>query len=382
MLREDLKNDFDALLPGRTDAAGPTRRTALKAALGVGYTAAAGTLMAQTAVKTPADGLTVGEVSYEVNGFKVPAYRAAPAGRTGLPVVLVIQEIFGVHEYIADTARRFAKAGYLAIAPELYARQGDPTSYGEVGKLMSEIVSKVPDAQVMADLADAVAGVEGAPRLDRLRQYFNHPGFVEPMVDATLAALAELDEDLRHDARALELGGGTLVVTVLPQRPDACAGCLDHDLGDVCGQQRAGVGVPGVVQHLARRAFLDGRAVAQDRDAIADGPELVEARARVEAEDRAEDDLQRQVLEAVVGDHRLVARPALDLALGDVADQAVEHADQLAGLDVLDAPGAAVHEDLQLAAQDLGPALRLLEPHLALEERVDHGGERVEFPGT
>jgi carboxymethylenebutenolidase len=156
MLGEDLGKDFDALLPGASTAEGATRRTALKAALGVGYAAAAAPLMAQTAIRTPADGLTVGEVTYEVNGFKVPAYRAAPAGRTGLPVVLVISEIFGVHEYIADTARRFARAGYLAIAPELFARQGDPTSYGEVGKIMSEIVAKVPDAQVMADLDGAL----------------------------------------------------------------------------------------------------------------------------------------------------------------------------------------------------------------------------------
>ncbi|NNU43745.1 dienelactone hydrolase family protein [Ramlibacter montanisoli] len=156
MLGEDLGKDFDALLPGASTVEGATRRTALKTALGVGYAAAAVPLMAQTAIRTPADGLTVGEITYEVNGFKVPAYRAAPAGRTGLPVVLVIQEIFGVHEYIADTARRFARAGYLAIAPELFARQGDPSSYGEVGKIMSEIVAKVPDAQVMADLDGAL----------------------------------------------------------------------------------------------------------------------------------------------------------------------------------------------------------------------------------
>lgn len=156
MLGDDLKNDFDSLLPGTSTEQGATRRTALKAALGVGYAAAAAPLMAQTAIRTPADGLTVGEISYEVNGFKVPAYRAAPAGRTGLPVVLVIQEIFGVHEYIADTARRFARAGYLAIAPELYARQGDPSQYGEIAKLQAEIVSKVPDAQVMADLDGAL----------------------------------------------------------------------------------------------------------------------------------------------------------------------------------------------------------------------------------
>ncbi len=156
MLRDDLKNDFDSLLPGRSTEEGATRRTALKAALGVGYAAAAAPLMAQTAIRTPSDGLTVGEITYEVNGFKVPAYRAAPAGRTGLPVVLVIHEIFGVHEYVADTARRFARAGYLAIAPELFARQGDPAMYGEIAKLQAEIVSKTPDAQVMADLDGAL----------------------------------------------------------------------------------------------------------------------------------------------------------------------------------------------------------------------------------
>jgi len=163
MLRDDLQNDFDSLLPGQSTAQGATRRTALKAALGVGYAAAAAPLVAQTAIRTPSDGLVTGEVTYEVNGFKVPAYRAAPAGKTGLPVVLVIQEIFGVHEYIADTARRFARAGYLAIAPELYARQGDPSSYGEMARLMSEVVSKVPDAQVMADLDGALrwAGANG-----------------------------------------------------------------------------------------------------------------------------------------------------------------------------------------------------------------------------
>lgn len=156
MRTTDLDADFRSLLPpGATGECGPSRRTALKV-LGAGYAAAAGASVAQTAIRTPADGLTVGEISYEVGGFKVPAYRAAPAGRTGLPVVLVVHEIFGVHEYIADTCRRFARAGFLAIAPELYARQGDPTEYGEMARLMSELVSKVPDAQVMGDLDGAL----------------------------------------------------------------------------------------------------------------------------------------------------------------------------------------------------------------------------------
>jgi carboxymethylenebutenolidase len=163
MLTDNLKTEFNALLPGQTTEQGATRRTALKVAMGVGYAAAAAPIMAQNAIKTSSDGLKTGEVTYEVNGFKVPAYFAAPEGKTNLPVVLVIQEIFGVHEYIADTCRRFAKAGYLAIAPELYARQGDPSQYAEIAKLIAEVVSKVPDAQVMADLDGAVkwAGANG-----------------------------------------------------------------------------------------------------------------------------------------------------------------------------------------------------------------------------
>lgn len=152
MSRSDLVVDGQALLNAHGFTVAATRRTALKAALGVGYAAAALPALAQTAIKTPVAGLTVGEVMIDVNGFKMPAYRAAPEGKTGLPVVLVLSEIFGVHEYIADTARRFAQAGYLAIAPELFVRQGDAQSYGEMAKLISEVVAKVPDDQVMADL--------------------------------------------------------------------------------------------------------------------------------------------------------------------------------------------------------------------------------------
>ena len=154
--RSGLQAEFDSLRPGESNEQGATRRTALKAALGVGYAAATLPVIAQTAVTTSTEGLKAGPVKFNVAGFDVPAYAAAPAGKTGLPVVLVIQEIFGVHEYIADTCRRFAKLGYLAIAPDMFARQGDARSYTEIPKLMAEIVSKVPDAQVMADLDGAL----------------------------------------------------------------------------------------------------------------------------------------------------------------------------------------------------------------------------------
>jgi carboxymethylenebutenolidase len=120
-------------------------------------------IQAQTAIKTSTEGLTAGDVMIDVNGHPMPAYRAMPTGKKNLPVVLVMSEIFGVHEYIADTARRFAKAGYLAIAPELFDRQGDAQGYGEMAKLIAEVISKVPDAQVMGDLDACVrwAGENG-----------------------------------------------------------------------------------------------------------------------------------------------------------------------------------------------------------------------------
>jgi carboxymethylenebutenolidase len=154
---KDLIDDTQALLGGHADANGTTRRFALKAAIGVGYAASAMPIFAQTAIKTPFTGLVTGEVTIDVNGFKMPAYRSAPAGKSDLPVVLVISEIFGVHEYIADVTHRLAQAGYMAIAPELFVRQGDPSAYGELAKLQSEIIAKVPDAQVMADLDATVA---------------------------------------------------------------------------------------------------------------------------------------------------------------------------------------------------------------------------------
>ena len=156
-MNKDLVDDTQALLGGHANASGTTRRFALKAAIGVGYAAAAMPIIAQTAIKTPVTGLVTGEVTIDVNGFKMPAYRSVPAGKSDLPVVLVISEIFGVHEYIADVTHRLAQAGYMAIAPELFVRQGDPSEYGELAKLQSEIIAKVPDAQVMADLDATVA---------------------------------------------------------------------------------------------------------------------------------------------------------------------------------------------------------------------------------
>ena len=118
---------------------------------------------AATAITTDATGLEAGEVKIPVPGGEIPGYRAKPAKGSAFPVVLVIQEIFGVHEHMRDVCRRLAKLGYLAIAPELYARQGDVSKIAEVKDIVEQVVSKVPDAQVFADLdaALAFAGKDG-----------------------------------------------------------------------------------------------------------------------------------------------------------------------------------------------------------------------------
>ena len=147
-----LKPDVESLVPGQSY----DRRAFVKTALGSAFAAAAMPVMAQ-AIKTDFAGLTAGEVTIASGGFNMPAYRAQPEGKTNLPVILVVSEIFGVHEHIADICRRFAKLGYLAIAPELFARQGDPSSFGTIQELQSKLISKVPDEQVMGDLDAAVA---------------------------------------------------------------------------------------------------------------------------------------------------------------------------------------------------------------------------------
>jgi len=154
---KDLVQDGDSLVADSPFAEGVDRREFLKVALGTGFAAATLPVAAQSVIKTDTTGLTAGTVNLSVNGQTMPVYRAQPEGKSNLPVILVISEIFGVHEHIADVARRFAKQGYLALAPELFVRQGDPSKISDIATLMKDIISKTPDAQVMGDLDACVA---------------------------------------------------------------------------------------------------------------------------------------------------------------------------------------------------------------------------------
>src|SRR5438046_1440118 len=132
------------------------RRTFVVTSLSAGFALAVLPVSAQT-ITTSNEGLIVGEIKIPVEDGQVPGYRAMPATGNNFPTILVVQEVFGVHEWIKDICRRLAKMGYYAIAPELYARQGDPTKISDTNQLMQQIVSKVSDEQVMSDLDDTVA---------------------------------------------------------------------------------------------------------------------------------------------------------------------------------------------------------------------------------
>lgn len=145
------------------------RKFIIVSTLAAGFALAVHPIYAQV-ITTDTQGLVAGEVKIPVNDGEIPAYRAMPASGENFPVVLVVQEIFGVHEHIQDICRRFAKLGYLAIAPEMFARQGDVSKMSDVQEIISKVVSKVPDAQVMSDLDATVAWAEKSAKgnLDKL----------------------------------------------------------------------------------------------------------------------------------------------------------------------------------------------------------------------
>src|SRR3954466_15458405 len=133
-----------------------TRRRFVVTSLAAGFALAVQPIAAQTLITTDTNGLTAGEVKIPVADGEMPAYRAMPAKGKNFPVALVVQEIFGVHEHIKDMCRRFAKLGYMAVAPELYARHGDVSKLGNIDEARA-VMAKVPDAQVMTDLYQTVA---------------------------------------------------------------------------------------------------------------------------------------------------------------------------------------------------------------------------------
>lgn len=135
----------------------PSRRQVLVTTLSTGFALAVMPISA-SALSTDANGLEAGEIKIPTSSGDIPGYRALPAKPKGkVPVILVVHEIFGVHEHIKDVCRRFAKEGYYAIAPELFSREGDVSKMSDIKEIVSKVVSKTPDAQVISDLDAAVA---------------------------------------------------------------------------------------------------------------------------------------------------------------------------------------------------------------------------------
>jgi carboxymethylenebutenolidase len=144
-----------------------SRRDFVVSMLATGFALAVRPVSAQT-ITTDSQGLDAGEIKIPVKEGEIPAYRAMPAAGRNLSVILVVQEIFGVHEHIKDVCRRLAKQGYLAIAPELFARQGDVSKLTDINEIR-KVVSRVSDAQVMSDLDAAVAWARNADVTDATR---------------------------------------------------------------------------------------------------------------------------------------------------------------------------------------------------------------------
>jgi carboxymethylenebutenolidase len=242
--------DLLSLLP-RMDL---TRRAMIVTSLATGFALAVQPVSAQT-ITTASDGLTTGEVKISTSAGDIPAYRAMPATGGPFPVVLVVQEIFGVHEHIKDICRRFAKVGYFAVAAELFARQGDVAKISDVKDIMP-IVAQVPDSQVMSDLDATVAWAKSTGKADV--KHLGITGFCwggrivwlyaahNPKLRAGVAWYGPLN----RDATALQ-----------PQHPLNIAGDLKAPvLGLYAGQDK---GIPASDIEMMRDALKKARSKTQ-----------------------------------------------------------------------------------------------------------------------
>ncbi|QHE93153.1 dienelactone hydrolase family protein [Pandoraea fibrosis] len=243
--------DLDSLVP---EVAPRNRRDFLKTAVGSAFALAVLPVAAET-ITTDTQGLEAGEVMLDVPGIKMPVYYAKPAGKTHLPTVIVVSEIFGVHQHIADICRRFAKLGYLALAPELFARAGDPQSLGTIAEIQSQIVSKTPDKQVLSDI-DATLKWAVANGGDEKR--LGITGFCWG------GRVAWLYDAHNPNVKAAVAWYGRIVgdkSANFPQNPIDIAGKLHGPLLGLYGGKDTGIPVASVEQ--AREALAKGNAASK-----------------------------------------------------------------------------------------------------------------------
>ena len=229
------------------------RRGMMMTGLISGFTLATTRVEAQ-AIHTDAAGLDAGETRIPTSEGELPAYYARPDGAGPFPTVLVIEEIFGVHEYIKDTCRRLAKVGYLAVAPELYARIGDLSGMTDVTAIVRDVISKAPDGRLMQDLdstAAWAAGNKGDPARLAVTG-FCRGGRDVWMYDAhnpALKAAVAWYGPIKGQASPIQ-----------PSNPGDIAGDIHAPLLGMYGGQDTGIAVPDV-QAAAAKARAAGKTV-------------------------------------------------------------------------------------------------------------------------
>lgn len=222
---------------------GVSRRGFIAGSLAAGFALAAQPVAAQTVITTDARGLEAGEVVVPVRGGEMPAYRATPAKGKNFPLALVVQEIFGVHEHIKDVCRRFARLGYMAVAPSLYFRQGDTTRL-KMEDVM-KVVARVPDEQVMADLDSTVAWARATKRTDGKRVGVTGFCWGGRIVWLYSARSREVDAGVAWYGR-LVANPGQPANPLTPRQPVDVAGELNAPVLGLYGAKDAGIPVETV----------------------------------------------------------------------------------------------------------------------------------------
>jgi carboxymethylenebutenolidase len=245
-----------------------SRRGFIVSSLAAGFALAVQPVAAQTVVTTDAEGLEAGEVKIPVRGGEMPAYRAMPAGGRNLPVALVVQEIFGVHEHIKDVCRRFAKLGYLAVAPSLYFRQGDTTQL-KMEDVM-KVVARVPDEQVMADLDSTVAWAGSTKKTDGKRVGITGFCWGGRIVWLYSAHSRGLDAGVAWYGR-LVANPGQPANPLTPRQPLDVAGGLNAPVLGLYGAKDTGIPLESVER--MRAALKDSKSKAARRSEIIVYPE-------------------------------------------------------------------------------------------------------------
>ncbi|HEX8499880.1 MAG TPA: dienelactone hydrolase family protein [Pyrinomonadaceae bacterium] len=245
-----------------------SRRGFIASSLAAGFALAVQPVAAQTVITTDAQGLEAGEVKIPVRDGEMPAYRAMPAKGKNFPVALVVQEIFGVHEHIKDVCRRFAKLGYLAVAPSLYARQGDTTNVPMEDVM--KVVARVPDEQVMADLDSAVAWARATKKSDGKRVGITGFCWGGRIVWLYSAHSRELDAGVAWYGR-LVANPNQPANPLTPRQPVDVAGELHAPVLGLYGAKDAGIPLASVEK--MREALKASKSKAAARSEIVVYPE-------------------------------------------------------------------------------------------------------------